>query len=89
MRRTKIKDLSDIKDIVESITNLMPDDVIELKNNIRHLEDHVKRLHNMKHVDYMKSRKILLEISRKSMEMRQTILDTHKLFTEDPKNKNK
>lgn len=85
MRRRKVEITEDLKETVNLITSLIPNDVKEVQQQIDEVNDIVKDLSKMKHTDYIKSRKILLEISRKCIEMRSTILQTHKLFTEEIK----
>lgn len=87
MRRKKIQKIQDVKETVNSITSLIPKDVFLLKKNMESLEKTVKELHRMRHVDYMESRRLLLEISKGCMDMRNVILETHKIFTEENKKK--
>lgn len=83
MRRVKIDNIETVKETVEMITGLIPKDLDFIQSTLNELKISVSQLGKMKHVDYIKSRKQLKSISNKCQEIRNTILETHKIFTQD------
>lgn len=83
MRRVKIDNIETVRDTVEMITGLIPKDLELIQNTLDDLKISVSQLSKMKHVDYVNSRKQLKTISNKCQEIRNTILETHKIFTQD------
>ncbi|BAV39217.1 hypothetical protein BPT24_092 [Tenacibaculum phage pT24] len=83
MRRTKVEITNELKENVKLITDFLNNDFQSLKKMVEEAEPFFSELHKMKHTDYQKVRKILLNISRESMNIRKSVLDTHKIFTKD------
>lgn len=83
MRRKKIEITDDVKEMVETVTNFFPNDFTKIKNAINEAEKISKDLSKMKHTDYIKCRKELLDAMKSIKELRKNILETHKLFTKE------
>ncbi len=82
MRRKKLENITDeIRDNVEMMSNFIHKDVLSLEESVLELKNITQNLNKMKHINFMDSRKILLNISKKSKEIRNTLLETHKMFT--------
>lgn len=83
MRRRKIDDLDSVRDTIHTITEFLPDELKMIQDMLSKANKSVESLNKMRHSDYVESRKILMNVSKKCMEMRETILLTHRIFTEE------
>lgn len=83
MRRKKIDNIETVRETIESITEFLPEELEMISNMLSGARDSVANLKSMRHVDYIKARKVLLNVSKKCNEMRETILLTHKIFTQE------
>lgn len=82
MRRKKVEITYEIEEMVKSVVEFLPNDMKDISVSINESEKLLTELHKMKHTDFIKCRKHLLEAEKKIKKMRENILKTYKIFTE-------